>query len=258
MPIRFIRNHPAVLISDKIEGKGRKILVVADLHLGLENELFRSGVVIAPQCEKFQKELHRLIKMTKADTLVILGDLKHKVPGTSFRELKEVPKLLDFLVKKVELVLIKGNHDDFIERIVPKKVKVYSSRGHKMGKYGFFHGHAWPSKTIMQCDHLFMAHLHPGVEFKDRFGFRIVEPAWIKSKLDKKLVRKRYKMKPKEKLGKLQTIIVPTFNPILSGVAIDSKKRGYISPLLTNKVFDVQNAVAYLLDGTELGRIKKM
>jgi putative SbcD/Mre11-related phosphoesterase len=246
------------LISDKINGDRRKILVVADLHLGLDAELFGSGIVIAPQCEKFQKELYKLIKMTKADMLVILGDLKHKVPGTSFRELKEVPKLLDFLVKKVELVLVKGNHDDFIERIVPKEVKVYTSRGHKIGKYGFFHGHAWPGKEIMKCDYLFTGHSHPGIQFKDKFGFRNVEPVWVKSELNGKLVKKKYKMEPKERIGKLQTTIVPTFNPILDGIPLNEKGIKYIGPLLRSKVFDVPNAVAYLLDGTELGKIKDL
>ncbi len=259
MTIRFIRNHPAVLISDRIDGKRRKILVIADLHIGLENELFQSGIVIAPQAEKFQKELSKLIKMTKADTIAIVGDLKHKVPGTSFRELREIPKLVDNLVKKVKVILVKGNHDDFIEKIVPKSVKVCSSRGFCIGKYGFFHGHAWPSKSLMQCDYLFMAHSHPGVEFRDSFGFRIVEPAWIKSKLNERLVKKKYKIKSKEKIGKLQTVIMPTFNPILGGIALNKKKRSeYIGPLLTNNVFDVSNASAYMLDGTELGKIKKL
>jgi hypothetical protein len=259
MSIRLIRDHPALLVSDAIGSEKRKILVIADLHIGLEHELFKSGITIAPQAEKFQKELSRLIKMTKADTLVILGDLKHKVPGVSFRELKEVPKLIEFLIGKIKVILVKGNHDDFIEKLVPKEVKVYNSRGFCIGKYGFFHGHAWPGKKLMQCDYLFMAHSHPAIEFRDGFGFRTVEPAWVKSELNEKLVRKKYKMESDEKVGKLKTIIVPTFNPILGGIALNKKgKNEYIGPMLSNKVFDVSNAVAYLLDGTELGKIKKL
>lgn len=259
MPIRFLTNHPALLVSDKECGK---ILIVADLHIGLEHELFQSGVTIAPQVEKFQKEFSKLLKTTKAGTLVILGDIKHKVPGVSFRELKEVPRLLDFLDEKTKVILVKGNHDDFIEKLVPQAVKVYGSHGFRIGKYGFFHGHAWPDKVLMQCDYLFMGHSHPGVEFKDSFGFRIVEPVWVKSKLSEKLVRKKYKMKPVEKIGKLHAIIVPTFNPILGGVALNKKVGGknseYRGPLLTNKIFDVDDATAYMLDGTELGKIKKL
>lgn len=256
MAIRFIAGKPALFISDR---KAGRILVIADLHLGLEHELFKSGITIAPQAERFQVELTKLLKMTKAETLVILGDLKHKVPGTSFRELKEIPKLLDFLVAKVKVILVKGNHDDNIEMIAPKEMKIYDSRGFKIGDYGFFHGHAWPSKMLMDCDYLLMAHVHPGIEFRDGFGFRIVEPVWIKAALDEKRLRKKYKMKPNEKMGKLQTVIVPTFNPILGGIALNKKEKGeYIGPLLRNKVIDVPNATAYLLDGTELGRIKNL
>lgn len=256
MSIRFVRNHPALLITDNIKKK-RKILVVADLHLGLEHELFASGIVISPQAEKFQKEFDKLIRMTKADTLIILGDLKHKVPGISFRELREVPKLLEHLMKRVNVIVTKGNHDDFIEKLVPRGVKVYSSRGFKIkGKfsYGFFHGHAWPSKALMKCDYLFMAHSHPGIEFKDKFGFRIVEPVWVKSELKKEIVAKKYKLKT---IGKLQTIILPTFNPILGGIPLNKGKE-YIGPLLSSKAFYIPDATAYLLDGTELGKIKRL
>ncbi len=262
MPIRFIRDYPALLITDRFSGRKRKILVIADLHIGLEHELFDSGIVIAPQAEKFQKELSRIIEMTRADMLVILGDLKHKVPGISFREIKEIPKLVDYLTERIDVILTKGNHDDYIESI-SKNIKVHGSRGFKLegvkSRYGFFHGHAWPSKDLMKCDYLFMAHSHPGVEFRDSFGFRIVEPVWVKAKLNEKLVRKKYKMKPDERLGKMQAIIVPTFNPILGGIALNKKKANeYIGPLLTNKVFDVNDATAYMLDGTEIGRIKSL
>jgi len=272
-PIRFIRDCPALLIADSVKGRKRRILVVADVHLGFEHELFKAGIVIAPQADKFQGDFSRLIRTTKADTLVIVGDIKHKVPGTSFRELKEVPKLLESLTEKVKVILVKGNHDDFIEQIVPASVKVFGSRGFRLkGKdcsYGFFHGHAWPGKLLMQCDYLFMGHSHPGIEFKDSFGFRIVEPVWVKGRLDEKLVRKKYKMGPEEKgakgkkeklekLGELQTIIMPTFNPIMGSIALNQKRREYIGPLLYSRTFDVADAVAYMLDGTELGKIRKL
>jgi putative SbcD/Mre11-related phosphoesterase len=253
MAIKFLTNTPALFISGKDVGR---MLVIADLHIGLEHELFKSGIVIASQVDKFKNELSKLIDTTMAESLVILGDIKHKVPGVSFRELKEIPKLMDFLIDRIKVAIVKGNHDDFIENIVPKEVEVHGSQGFKIGNYGFFHGHAWPAKELMQCDHLFMAHVHPGIEFSDCFGFRIVEPVWVKAELDKKIVKKKYKL---EDTGRLSTIIVPTFNPILGGIALNRKeKREYIGPLLSSKAFNVSNATAYMFDGTELNRIKNL
>ena len=248
--IRFIRDYPALFIPKE------KILVIADLHLGLEHELYKAGIVIPPQAEKFKKLIDSLIKETKARTLIILGDIKHKVPGISFREMKEIPKLFLHLVKEIKVVCVKGNHDDDISSLLPKEVKIFSSRGFRIGKYGFFHGHAWPSRKLMQCDYLFMGHVHPCLEFRDSFGYRSIEQVWIKGELDKNLVKKKYKIK---KTGRLETIILPAFNKLLGGVAVNKvTSKELIGPLLSNNFLDVRKSKAYLLDGTYLGKVEKI
>jgi hypothetical protein len=248
--VRLITDYPAAFIPEK------KALVIAELHLGLEYQLYKSGITIPAQGETFRQTIDKLIEQTKAKTLIIVGDVKHKVPGATIREDKEIPKLLNYLKEKVKIVLIKGNHDDRIEGIVPAGVKVYSSRGLKLGEYGFFHGHAWPSKKLMQCNYLFIAHIHPAVEFKDKFGYRSVLHVWLKGQLNKKLVKKKFKI---NKTGKLITIVLPTFNNILGGVAVNRvAKEEVIGPLLKNKVFDIDSSKAYLLDGTYLGAVKQL
>jgi len=250
MGMRFITDHPAVFIVEK------KALVVAELHLGLEYELYNKGITIPPQRESFQEMLDKLIKLTKAKTLIIIGDVKHKVPGMSIREERELPKFLDHLKEKVRVILVKGNHDAEVEKIVPSGIKIYGSRGFKLGRYGFFHGHAWPSKKLMRCDYLFMAHIHPAVEFKDKFGYKSVLHVWLKGQLNKELVKKKFNLK---KTGKLITIILPTFNNILGGVAVNKiAKEEVIGPLLKNKIFDINSSKAYLLDGTYLGNIRNL
>ncbi|MEM5772937.1 MAG: metallophosphoesterase [Candidatus Aenigmatarchaeota archaeon] len=248
MGIKFITNQPAAFIQEE------KALVIAELHLGLEHELFKKGITILPQRGKFQQDLERLSKITKAKTLIIIGDIKHKVPGMSIREERELPKFLDWLKEKFKVILVKGNHDAEIEQIVPKGIEVYGSRGLKLGKYGFFHGHAWPSKRLLECDYIFLAHLHPAIEFKDKFGFRNIEQVWVKGKIDAKKVRKKYKLK---KTGKLNVIIMPTFNQMLGSMNIsklvESEESGIIS-----KLMNLENSKIYLLDGTFLGHLKNL
>jgi len=250
MTIRFLTDYPALFISD------RKILVISELHIGLEYELDRSGIRIPSQRRKFEETVDKLVGLTKAKILIILGDIKHKVPGSTIREDVEIPRFLENLKRKIKVVLIKGNHDDNIEGIIPSGVKIYGSRGYKIEKYGFFHGHAWPSKKLMGCDYLFMGHVHPAVEFKDSFGFRSFLSVWLKGKLNQELVKKKYKLK---KTGKLNAIVLPTFNNILGGAVLNRiEKEKHTGPLFVNKIFDVDSSKVYLLDGTYLGILKEL
>ena len=244
--IKFLVDRPAAFITDK------KILVISDLHIGLEHYLYEKGIVISPQAEKFKKIIEDLIDLTKAKALVITGDLKYKVPGTSIRELKEIPKFLGNLSDKIKIIVTKGNHDDFLQTITPEDVKIYSSRGFKLGNYGFFHGHAWPSKKLMQCDYLFMGHLQPAFEFRDKLGYTSIQQVWLKGKLDQELIKKKYKI---SKTGKLNIILVPAFNRLSGSLAVNKTlKEDLLGPLLTNNILDISKTVAYLLDGTCLGR----
>ncbi|MFH8132414.1 MAG: metallophosphoesterase, partial [Candidatus Aenigmatarchaeota archaeon] len=246
MKIRFVKDYPALFLSKE------KILVIADLHLGLEHELFKAGVVIPPQAEKFKNTMDNLLRITKAKSLIILGDIKHNVPGITFREMREIPKLFSYLKEKVKVFCVKGNHDDKISSFLPKEVKVYSSRGFRIGKYGFFHGHAWPSKSLVKCDYLFMGHVHPCVEFRDKLGYRTIEQVWIKGELDKKLVKDKYGVK---KTGNLKIVIFPTFNRLLGGITLNKiEEKEPIGPVLANNLLDINECDVFLLDGTHLGK----
>lgn len=72
------------------EGKER-VLFAADIHLGLEHELWLGGISIPSQTGKILALLKRQITEIRPDRLMILGDLKHNVPKTSWQERKEVP-----------------------------------------------------------------------------------------------------------------------------------------------------------------------
>jgi len=259
MTIRFLNNEPALFIEDNKYGK---ILVIADLHLGMESELFDSGIIIAPQSKTLFEKIESLIEVSKAEKLVILGDLKHKIPGISFRELKEIPRFIEPLSKKVEVILVKGNHDTELDGLIPKGVEIHPASGLRIGNYGFFHGHAWPKKELLECDKLFTAHIHPTIQFIDGFGFTIVEKVWVKGKMNEKVIRKRYKLKKDDniKLGKLETVIFPSFNSLISGFPLNKKrsKRKYVGPLMRNKALRRRDLDVFMMDGTMLGKLTKL
>jgi len=248
MSIQFLTNYPAVYIKEE------KILAIADVQIGLEHELYKKGIYIHPQVPKFLKTLNQLIKLTKAKKLMILGDLKHQVPGINLRETRELPKFFDGLLGKVEIIFVKGNHDTDMGGIIPSEVKVFDGKGTKIRNYGFFHGHAWPLKEITKCDYIFMGHMQPAVEFKDSFGFRMLEQVWIKGKFEKKSFMKKYKI---DETGELNLIVLPAFNPLL-GSAIVNKKNKKEHGFLRKEVFNIGKSSAYLLDGTNLGKIRDL
>ncbi len=253
MSVRFIKDEPALAIEDSELGN---ILVIADLHLGFESELYHDGIVIAPQSEKLYKMIVNLIDSTNSDTLVILGDLKHKIPGISFREMTEIPKLVSPLSEKVDIILVKGNHDTELKNLIPDNVEIHESGGFKLGKYGFLHGHAWPNKNVLKADHLLTAHIHPIIEFVDDLGFRIVEKIWAKGDVNKDKLREKYKIEGGFRFGNLETIFFPVFNPIISGYPLNrSGNDRYIGPLLRNKIIDADSLEIYMLDGTSLGKL---
>lgn len=246
MSIKLLTDYPVVFVPDK------KILIISDTHIGVEYELGQSGIRIHKQIEKFQAILDKLIEQTKTKILVILGDVKHKVPGASIQELRDIPKFLEYLSTKVKVQICKGNHDDFLETLIPAGVKLYDSRGFKLGKYGFFHGHAWPSKKLMECDYLFMGHIQPAVQFKDKLGYRFRQQVWLKGKLNQSVIKKKYKVRS---TGKLNIVILPAFNSLLGSLNVVEK--GDLSgPLLTSKAMSLDEMRTYLLDGTYLGMLK--
>ncbi|HLC39709.1 MAG TPA: metallophosphoesterase [archaeon] len=250
--VKFVTDQPAAFIPEI------STLVIAELHLGLEVDLYKGGVFVPAQGPQFEKTVSSLIELTKAKTLVIVGDIKHKVPGSTLLEDREIPKFLTNISKKIKTILVKGNHDDRIEEIMPEEVKVYPSHGFRIDRYGFFHGHAWPSTRLFACDYLFMGHLHPAIEFKDAFGFRAVEQVWVKGKLDEEKVRKKFELKGTE-VGELNLIVLPVFNQLLSGIAINKlAKEELIGPILANNFVDVKNSSIYMLDGTFLGTMKNI
>lgn len=248
MSIKLLTDYPVAFITDK------KILVISDTHIGVETDLSHAGIRIHKQIEKFKDTLDKLIELTRAKSLVILGDVKHKVPGASIQELRDIPKFLEYLSTRVKVFITKGNHDDFLETLIPTDVKLYDSKGFKIGKYGFFHGHAWPSKKLLQCDHLFMGHIQPAIEFKDKLGYRSRQQVWLKGKLNQEAIKKKYKTKP---TGKLNIIILPSFNSLIGSLNV-AKKEGLSGPFLTSKSMSLEYMRTYLLDGTYLGVLKNI
>jgi len=226
----------------------RKNLILADVHLGIEAVLLKSGVNLPSQIKKYTERILNLVEKAGATKLIFLGDVKHGIPVTSRYEKKNLPEFFSAL-KGIETHIIKGNHDGMIEKLVPEEVEVHN-REMVLGKYLLTHGNKWVHEPG-KCTTLVMGHNHPAIEFQDPLGFRSFERVWIRGKLYAKLLT------PEVGHNQLkETIIMPAFNELARGIAFNDGK-DFLGPYM-HGIVRVKKADAYLLDGTHLGKINDL
>lgn len=243
--MKFITGESAVLVGDA--------LVLGELHIGMESEIFSKGISTPSGTKDMEKRILKIIKSTKAKKLIILGDVKHNYLKISKQEAREIPSFFEELCKKAEVHVTLGNHDGLLQQILPPQVIVHPTEGLLYKDSFFLHGNAWPSKEVIKAKTLFMAHIHPAVGFRDRLGFRNVEFCWIRGKATKK-VEERYGSSELEEI-----IIVPPFNRKIGGMPVNSEfKEKDISPITRNGLVNVEKSEVYLLDGTHIGTVKSL
>lgn len=241
--VQPVINEPALFIQNK------KILVIADLHIGIENELKNQGVNTESKTELMLNNLMRLCEHYKPFDLIILGDVKHNIPSSTTWERKDVEKFLNTIKQHATIHIIPGNHDGNIKKIIPSEIIVHPSDGYVIEDIGFFHGHRWPSKKVMICEMIIMAHTHPTVMLTDRRGFSTYESCWLKTNFNKNKLKEKY-----PDSADIQILIMPAFNPLCGGVAVN--KQGVTGPV--GKILNLPESQIYLIDGSSLGQLKNI
>jgi len=270
--------HPAALVKTQ----KTRIIVIADLHIGWEMSLSKKGIHVPSQMPKLLDKLTNLISTYKPEKLLILGDVKHTVATAEIGEWQDIPDFFNELKRQTkEILIIRGNHDGNLEPLLSENIKMLPATGAIIGEVGFFHGHRWPSPSLLKCKTLVMGHVHPVVVFRDPAGFRITKQVWVKAncsrmKLTQVLLQKRkikieknaeetllkyYKTKPKTS----QLFIMPSFNDFLGGRPLNERKLAgkaesekIVGPVLRSESVDMENAETYLLDGTFLGTLNQL
>ncbi len=268
-----IKNYPAILHKHR----QHRTLIIADLHLGWEINLARKGFHVPSQTPKIRQKLLQLIDVTKPNTLVIVGDIKHTIARAEASEWREIPEFFKTIGKKIEdIQIIRGNHDGNLEPLLLPATQLLPSTGMTLNGTGLFHGHTWPARKLLRCTTLIMGHVHPTVVFRDYLGFQMTMPVWIKAKCNvEKLAgaflkskhikttgsptvtfQRRFNVKPKVK----QLFIMPCFNDFLGGRPINRRgeRRRYIGPVLRSEAVNINRAEVYLLDGTFLGTVEQL
>ena len=248
-----IYGSPALLLKISNE----RALVISDMHLGIEHELAGRGISLPSQLSKVKARITELLKKQRVDRLIILGDVKHNVPVTTWHEWRELPELFEGLVKLAKVDIVRGNHDGNLEGMVPREVTIHDPHGMTMGKQkrvGLMHGHTWPTPELLDTELIITGHNHPAIEFRDELGGRTIEPIWLRAKLDPKKFPK--KLIPFMKKNLPELLVIPAFSELVGGAAVNRGiPRELIGPMFKAGAVKIEEAEAYLLDGTFLGKI---
>ncbi len=251
-----VYGSPALLL--KIGDK--RMLVVSDLHLGMEHELSEKGISLPSQISKVKARLTDLLKKKNVDRLIILGDVKHNVPVTTWHEWRELPELFENLAKMAKIDVVRGNHDGDLEGMVPREITIHDPHGMVLGKrkrVGLMHGHTWPAPELLDTELIITGHNHPAIEFQDELGGRTIEPIWLRAKLDPKKFPKKLTPFVTKKMPEL--LVVPAFSELVGGAAVNrGMPRELIGPMFKAGAVKLEEAEAYMLDGTFLGKIRQL
>ena len=238
-----IIDEPALLLKEK------KLLVIADLHIGIESELRENGLQVPSQTKVMEQRLISILTTNTIDDIIFLGDIKHNIPSSTIQERTDVKKFLNTIQAYGTLHILPGNHDGNIDRLLSPAIKLYPSDGFVFDGIGFTHGHRRPSTEVMQCDQVIIGHTHPTVMLIDRLGYRSFEQCWLRGIPLSDRLQEKFPNSPTS-----QIVIMPTFNPLCGGIAVNR------DPLLGpfRSLIDADNADLYLLDGSSLGKVKDL
>ncbi|WP_456327704.1 metallophosphoesterase [Archaeoglobus sp.] len=201
-----------------------KTAIVADLHLGLENVLIEKGIAVPKvQIEDIIERLDRISR--KVERVVIAGDFKHEFGRNLPYEWDDVKAVMEFLLERVEVVVVRGNHDNYLKAILAKfgvdLLDYYEVEGWRV-----VHGHKECS-----ADRIIMGHEHPAI--KVRIDGVYTFHCFLRVRKDGR-----------------EIIVLPAFSPLVQGSDVTSCQ--FISPILKDvrcddvEVYALDDDVFYL------------
>lgn len=197
------------------------ILVISDLHLGLEGSMTSEGSYVPKfNLEDVIEDIEKARSMTEASRILVNGDLKNEFKKSYYSERTEVTELLQHLKRRFEeVMLVEGNHDRFIQDTV-------ESEGLEMYEFIlvddilFIHGDERPEEIESlkeDFDTVVIGHEHPALSLKDDIGISEKIPCFLYGETHKEN----------------DIIVLPAFSRISNGTSVNEvPKSKLLSPVL--------------------------
>ena len=237
---RIVPSEPAMVLQGR-----KKSLVVTDIHIGFEGSLAANEIFVGKNSTAghMASELSEIIRAERPDSVILLGDVKSSIRAIARQEWDDVPLFFEKIMgERCDVVLVPGNHDANIQRLVPDGVRMISPAGMVEENVLLTHGHTMPSQNLSHVDRIVMGHVHP-VFFQEGSvlnGQRV----WVLLRTEKQNIFP-------DRSGQLEITVVPSFNRYFYATYRRRRKRS-ISPII-ERVKDVTSAKIVTLDGTIIG-----
>ncbi|MEM0149028.1 MAG: metallophosphoesterase [Candidatus Micrarchaeaceae archaeon] len=231
MPIAFIKSLNA--------------LAVADLHLGYEGVMAKKGLLLPKvNLKHIFQDLDKALSATGAASIIVDGDIKNEFSDVDNEEFNELYEFVNhFKEKGVKLVLIKGNHDNFVDRYKQSFGITIARQELLIGNYLFFHGEEMPA-AYKNASALVMGHEHPSIA--------VFTDAGSKEKL-RCFLYGFYKRK--------RLLVLPAMNYFAQGTDMNLEpKENLLSPVMKSIDIDKMHAIALgygsTIDFGEIGKLR--
>ncbi len=246
MDLEFLENGPAVVISGD-----ERVLVIADLHFGIESDLDRHGIHVPSRSEERLERVMTCVGSARPDLLLLLGDVKHTVPGTTRQEFRELPGILDALRSETVVRVIPGNHDPGIARFLDDR-ELLPAAGTVIDGVAYLHGHAAPAAEAL--GRLVVAgHHHPVASLRDSVGCSLRAPAYLLGEVDEQALG--IGRNDQSGQGDTRVLLVPAFNEYAGYDLLLTMKKPF-SPL--SRCIRKESAEVFLADGTYVCRLEEL
>lgn len=200
--------------------KSLDAIICSDLHLGYEGVMADKGTFLPKVNFKHIKEAIKSgVEQKNAKKVLVDGDIKNDFSTAHLEEINEFYDFVKFLdeIKVEEIILIKGNHDNFLDRLSkePIKVTIYSEEA-LLNDYLFFHGDKLPKNKGGKT--LILGHVHPAISLYNNLGVKEKLKCFLKGKMED---------------GR-EIIVVPAMNFFAEGVGVNMEDISEMSPIFRN------------------------
>ncbi len=225
-------------------------LVCSDLHLGYEGVMADSGSFLPKINLKNAKLiLSKAAKETLPECLIVDGDIKNEFSKVHAEEFNEFSEFVGFVKEDLRIkrvILIKGNHDNFIDRLKePLGFEVHTQEA-LLGDFLFFHGEELP--RTKEGKFLAMGHVHPAISVYNNFGMREKLRCFLYGRLK----------------DKREIVVLPAMNYFAEGVGVNAGENLEEMAPIFKKMLDVDKMEAFCIGEDEtlkfgkVGDLKKL
>lgn len=182
--------------------------VIGDLHLGYESALESEGMFIPrTNTESVRDSLNRIIDKYEPARIVLLGDIKHDFKRSSYQSREDVRNIVKLVDEAAEAIVIKGNHDNFLQNIL-SSIGINALDYIDIMGYRLEHGHV--DSGIRP---VIIGHEHPSVKIPGELSGSMKLQCFVVSRKD-------------------GVIVIPPFSPFASGNDLNPGKDAVMAPAL--------------------------